>query len=99
LTAALNRNETDITDSPISAAQLAGLIARIEDGTLSSKLAKQVFDGLWAGEGDADQIIEARGLKQVSDSGALESMVDAVIADNPDQVPSISQPTKPNRRS
>jgi aspartyl-tRNA(Asn)/glutamyl-tRNA(Gln) amidotransferase subunit B len=78
---------------------LAGLIARIEDGTLSSKLAKQVFDGLWAGEGDADQIIEARGLKQVSDSGALESMVDAVIADNPDQVPSISQPTKPNRRS
>ena len=86
LTAALNRSETDITDSPISAAQLAGLIVRIEDGTLSSKLAKQVFDGLWAGEGDADQIIEARGLKQVSDSGALESMVDSVIADNPDQV-------------
>ena len=86
LTAALNRSETDITDSPISAAQLAGLIVRIEDGTLSSKLAKQVFDGLWAGEGDADQIIEARGLKQVSDTGALESMVEAVIADNPDQV-------------
>ena len=59
---------------------------RIEDGTLSSKLAKQVFDGLWAGEGDADPIIEARGLKQVSDSGALESMVDSVIADNADQV-------------
>ena len=86
LTAALNRNETDITDSPISATQLAGLIVRIEDGTLSSKMAKKVFDGLWAGEGDTDQIIEAQGLKQVSDSGALESMVVAVIADNPDQV-------------
>ena len=86
LTAALNRNETDIADSPISAAQLAGLIVRIEDGTLSGKLAKQVFDGLWAGGGDPDQIIEARGLKQVSDSSALESMVDSVIADNPDQV-------------
>ena len=86
LTAALNRNETDIANSPISAAQLAGLIVRIEDGTLSSKLAKQVFDGLWAGEGDPDQIIEARGLKQVSDSSALESMVDSVIADNQDQV-------------
>ena len=86
MTAALNRNEIDIAASPISAAQLAGLIARIEDGTLSSKLAKQVFDGLWADEGDADQIIEARGLKQVSDTGALESMVEAVIADNPDQV-------------
>ena len=86
LTAALNRNDIDIIDSPISASQLAGLIVRIEDGTLSSKLAKQVFDGLWAGEADADQIIEARGLKQVSDSGTLKSMVDAVIADNPDQV-------------
>jgi len=86
LSGALNRAEVDITACPISAEQLAGLIARIEDGTLSSKLAKQVFDALWAGEGDTDDIIAARGLKQVSDSGALEAMVDEVIAQNPDQV-------------
>ena len=86
LSAALNRHELGITESPISAERLGGLISRIEDGTLSSKLAKQVFDALWEGEGDADQIIAARGLKQVSDSSALEAMVTEVIANNPDQV-------------
>ena len=86
LSGALNRNEISISESPITAERLAGLINRIEDGTLSSKLAKQVFDAMWDGEGDADDIIAARGLKQVSDSGALEAMVDEVIANNPDQV-------------
>ncbi|MAV68051.1 MAG: aspartyl/glutamyl-tRNA amidotransferase subunit B [Cellvibrionales bacterium TMED122] len=86
LTAALNRHELSITESPVSAERLGGLVSRVEDGTLSSKLAKQVFDALWEGEGDADQIIAARGLKQVSDSSALEAMVTEVIANNPDQV-------------
>ena len=86
LAAALNRESLTISESPVSAAALAGLIARIADDTLSSKLAKQVFEGLWLGEGSADEIIEARGLKQVTDTGALEQMVASVITDNPDQV-------------
>ena len=86
LSAALNRSELSIDANPISAERLAGLVSRISDGTLSSKLAKQVFEALWNEEGDTDEIIAARGLKQVSDSGALEAMVDEVIANNPDQV-------------
>lgn len=86
LSAALNREDHSIDQCPISAEALGGLIARIEDGTLSSKLAKQVFEAMWAGEGSADAIIEARGMKQVSDSGALEAMIDEVIAGHPDQV-------------
>ncbi len=86
LSGALNRADLTIESSPVSAEALAGLIARIEDGTLSSKLAKQVFDGLWQGEGTTDEIIAKRGLKQVSDTGALAQLVDDVIAANPDQV-------------
>jgi len=86
LLGALNRSDIAIEKSPISAQQLAGLINRIEDGTLSSKLAKQVFDAMWEGLGEADEIIESRELKQVSDTGALETMVAEVIAANPDQV-------------
>ena len=86
LSAALNREDCSIDQCPVSAEALGGLIARIEDGTLSSKLAKQVFEAMWAGEGSADAIIEARGMKQVSDSGALEAMIDEVIAAHPDQV-------------
>jgi len=86
LSGALNRADLTIGSSPVSAEALAGLIARIEDGTLSSKLAKQVFDGLWQGEGATDEIIAKRGLKQVSDTGALAQLVDDVIAANPDQV-------------
>ncbi|MFL2531366.1 MAG: Asp-tRNA(Asn)/Glu-tRNA(Gln) amidotransferase subunit GatB [Porticoccaceae bacterium] len=82
LIARLNAENISITQSPVSAEQLASLIIRIADNSISSKMAKQVFDGIWNGEGDADQIIEARGLKQVSDSGALESMVDEVLASN-----------------
>ena len=82
LSARLNAENISITQSPVSAEQLASLIIRIADNSISNKMAKQVFDGIWNGEGDADQIIEARGLKQVSDSGALESMVDEVLANN-----------------
>lgn len=86
LAARLNRDEVSIQHSPVSAEHLAGLVQRLDDGTISSKIAKQVFDGMWNGEGSADDIIESRGLKQVSDTGALEKMVDDVIANNPDQV-------------
>ena len=82
LSARLNAENLSINQSPVSAEQLAGLIVRIADNSISSKMAKQVFEGIWNGEGDADQIIEKRGLKQVSDSGALESMVDEVLANN-----------------
>ena len=86
LSARLNAEDRAIQDSPVSADQLAGMIARLKDGTISSKMAKQVFDAMWNGEGDADSIIEARGLKQVSDSSAIEALVDDVIASSPQQV-------------
>ena len=87
LSAALNKADLDITASPINPAQLGGLLARISDNTISGKIAKQVFDALWAGEGDsADAVIEAKGLKQVTDSGAIEAMVDEILAKNPSQV-------------
>ncbi len=82
----LNRSETGIEDCPVSAVALGGLIQRILDNSISGKIAKQVFEAMWQGEGSADQVIEARGLKQVSDSGALEAMVDQVIAGSASQV-------------
>ena len=86
LSAALNKAELDIAQSPVSSAQLGALIARIQDGTLSGKLARQVFEGLWEGAGEVDAIIEARGLRQMSDSGELEKIVDDVLAANPKSV-------------
>jgi aspartyl-tRNA(Asn)/glutamyl-tRNA(Gln) amidotransferase subunit B len=86
LLGALNAADLDIGSSPVGATQLGGLIQRIKDGTISGKIAKQVFEAMWLGEGDADTIIEARGLRQVSDSSALEAMVDEVVAANPEQV-------------
>jgi aspartyl-tRNA(Asn)/glutamyl-tRNA(Gln) amidotransferase subunit B len=82
----LNRSELGIDDSPVSAANLGGLIQRILDNSISGKIAKQVFEAMWLDGGSADEIIEARGLKQVSDSGALASMVDEVISGNTAQV-------------
>ena len=82
----LNRGELELASCPVSATNLAGLIARILDNSISGKIAKQVFEAMWQGEGSADAIIEARGLKQVSDSGELESMVDEVIANSAAQV-------------
>ena len=82
LSARLNSQDLSIANSPVSAEQLAGLIVRIADNSISGKMAKEVFEAIWAGEGSADKIIEARGLKQVSDSGALEQMVADVLAAN-----------------
>lgn len=82
LSARLNAENISIDKSPVAPAQLAGLIKRIADNSISGKMAKQVFEAMWAGEGDADQIIETKGLKQVSDSGALEAMVDEVLNNN-----------------
>jgi aspartyl-tRNA(Asn)/glutamyl-tRNA(Gln) amidotransferase subunit B len=79
----LNAQEMAIEDAPVQAPTLARLIQRIADGTVSNNAARQVFDALWTGEGsDVDAVIEARGLKQVNDSGALEKIVDEVIAAN-----------------
>ncbi len=86
LSAALNKENKDITESPVTANSLGGMIKRIKDNTISGKIAKQIFEAMWNGEGDADTIIEVRGLKQVSDSGLIEKLVDEVIAANPDQV-------------
>ena len=83
LAAALNRDEIDIEAAPIAPARLAGMLARIDDGTISGKIGKEVFDAMWAGEGDADAIIANRGLKQISDEGAIERIVDEVLAANP----------------
>ena len=82
----MNKEDVPLADVPVSAEQLGTLIARVDDGTLSGKLGKQVFDALWGGEEDVDAIIEARGLKQISDTGAIEAMIDEVIASNPSQL-------------
>ncbi len=86
LSAQLNEADLDISQSRISAFQVRGLAERIADGTISGKMAKEVFDSMWAGEGNADEIIERKGLKQISDAGAIGKIVDAVIAANAQQV-------------
>ncbi len=84
--AALNRDGLSVEQSPVSAEGLAGMIERIIDNSISGKIAKQVFDAMWKGEGTADQIIDAKGLKQITDTGAIEVLVDEVLANNPSQV-------------
>ena len=87
LSARLNAEDREVSASPVNAMQLAGIVRRIADGTLSNKMAKEVFDALWSGEGtDADAVIAARGLKQISDSGELEKLIDDVLAANPKSV-------------
>ena len=86
VSASLNKAGIQLTESKLLASELADLILRIDDGTLSSKMAKTVFDALWDGETNVDQIIEQNGLKQVSDTGALETIVSDLIATNPAQV-------------
>ena len=86
LAARLNREDSSIADAPVTAVMLGGLVNRIEDGTISGKIAKEVFDAMWRGEGDADEVIESRGLRQLSDSAAIERLVAEVVAANPDQV-------------
>jgi len=86
LSSALNRDNAEITASRIAPAQLSGLLTRIVDQTISGKIAKEVFEAMWASAKSADAIIEAKGLKQITDSGAIEGVIDAVIAANPKQL-------------
>jgi aspartyl-tRNA(Asn)/glutamyl-tRNA(Gln) amidotransferase subunit B len=85
LGALLNKENLNITASKVSAVALAGLLKRIQDNTISGKIAKDVFATMWAEGGDADAIIESKGLKQITDSSAIEAVVDEVIANNPEQ--------------
>ena len=83
LSARLSRDETDIAQSPVSPLMLASIVRRIADQTISNKIAKEIFDALWQGEGaDADTVIDARGLRQISDVGAIEALVEEVLAAN-----------------
>ncbi len=86
LAAALNKASLEIEESPVEPQRLAGLIQRIADDTISGKIAKQVFEGLWASLESADAIIDREGLRQITDTGAIEAIIDAIIAENPAQV-------------
>jgi aspartyl-tRNA(Asn)/glutamyl-tRNA(Gln) amidotransferase subunit B len=86
LSAQLNRDGLDMAQCPVSTQQMSGMLARIADNTISNAGGKDVFRTLWAEGGDADAIIEAKGLKQVSDSGAIEALVDEIIAAQADKV-------------
>ena len=84
--AALNKNSISLSESKVTAELLGGMIKRIADDTISGKIAKTVFEAMWNGEGSADEIIEKKGLKQVTDTGAIEKVIDEIIANNPNQV-------------
>ena len=86
LSGALNKAGLEISDSPVDSMRFGGLLQRIADKTISGKIAKQVFELLWQGQDSADEIIEREGLKQLSDSGAIEKIINQVIADNPSQL-------------
>jgi len=86
LSGALNKDNLDVTESRVGAEALAGLLTRIADDTISGKIAKEVFEAMWSEGRDADAIIEARGLKQITDTGAIEQAIDAVMAKNPQQL-------------
>ncbi|MBR9826259.1 MAG: Asp-tRNA(Asn)/Glu-tRNA(Gln) amidotransferase subunit GatB [Alphaproteobacteria bacterium] len=90
----LNKEGLGITDSPVSADQLGKLVALIKDGTISGKIAKDVFEILWSEGGDPAQIVEDRGLKQVTDTGAIEAVIDELIANNPDQAAQVKDKPK-----
>jgi aspartyl-tRNA(Asn)/glutamyl-tRNA(Gln) amidotransferase subunit B len=86
LASRLHKEGLEIDQSPVNPAALAGLLRRVADGTLTGKMAREVFSALWGGEKDADRVIDARGLRQISDGGAIERLVDQIIAANPAQV-------------
>ncbi len=86
LSSALNRDSVDIVFSRVSPVHLSGLLLRIVDSTISGKIAKEVFEAMWSEGKTADAIIEAKGLKQITDSGAIEGVIDAVMAANPKQL-------------
>lgn len=86
LAAALNKANLNIQSSPVSTEQLSGLLRCIHDKTISNNIGKQVFEAMWNGEGCADDIIEKKGLKQITDTGEIEKVIDEIIANNPNQV-------------
>jgi len=86
LSAALNKNQMDVQNSPILAKELSELVKRISDDTISGKIAKDVFKAMWEGNGKVDDIIESQGLKQMTDVGAIEDIIDGIIANNSEQV-------------
>jgi aspartyl-tRNA(Asn)/glutamyl-tRNA(Gln) amidotransferase subunit B len=86
LSGALNRDGLEITASRIDAARLSGLLRRIVDNTISGKIAKEVFEAMWSGGKDADTVIAEKGLKQITDTGAIEAAIDAVMSANPSQL-------------
>ena len=86
LSGALNKSDSGIADSPVTAEALGDMLLRIEDGTISGKIAKQVFEAMWAGEGTADEVIEKKGLKQISDSSAIEGIIQEVMDNSPKQI-------------
>jgi aspartyl-tRNA(Asn)/glutamyl-tRNA(Gln) amidotransferase subunit B len=86
LAAFLNKSHLSINESPLKATSLAGLLQHIADKTISNSIAKTVFEAVWNGEGEADNVIEKRGLKQITDTSAIEKAVDDTIANNPEQV-------------
>jgi aspartyl-tRNA(Asn)/glutamyl-tRNA(Gln) amidotransferase subunit B len=86
LSSALNRDNLDIGDSRVGPQALSGLLARIVDATISGKMGKEVFEAMWSERTDADAVIAAKGLKQITNSGEIEGVIDAVIAANPKQL-------------
>ena len=86
VSARLNKDDLSIDQCPVSATDLAGMLKRIADNTISGKIAKDVFNSMWAGEGDADTVIEKKGLKQITDDSAIEGIIDEVITSSPDQL-------------
>ena len=86
LASALNRENLDIGAARVAPKHLAGLLARMLDGTISGKMGKDVFEAMWDGQGGADEVIAARGLRQITDAGALEAAIESVIAANPKQL-------------
>ncbi len=91
LSARLAADGKDFSESPVPAAHIAELVALIEDGTISSKIAKEVFDHVWNGEGSPAEVVEKHGLKQVTDTGAIEKAVDEIIAANPDKAAAVAE--------
>jgi aspartyl-tRNA(Asn)/glutamyl-tRNA(Gln) amidotransferase subunit B len=86
LAAALNKESLDVTSGKLPAARLGGLLARISDQTISGKIAKEVFEAMWSGGASADAVIESKGLRQITDSSAIERAIDEVMAKNPGQL-------------
>ncbi len=86
LAAFLNRDNKDIAASPVTVAMMSGLLKRLADNTISGKIAKEVFEAMWNGEGDADAVIEKKGLKQITDEAEIEKVIDEIIAKNPKQL-------------